>query len=213
RWSAQSRVTEVVASPTGLAVAEQRPLSGPAPSARDGAQAAYSSTERAVYLVGAEPACRSSNEVWRFSLEVGSWSQLAAEGPSLKQVLSVAYDAPRRRLFVLDAPPCDGSRCMARLLSIDATTGTRHVVRAGIATTSDPSMAVLGNGAVVVADADGNNAWHAELIDSKGDFRIARGEGMLVDEAIAIANGVTLPVSVDGEATFVELPASAFHSR
>lgn len=211
-----SSVTELVMSSDGLSVAAIRErLQTAAPSARADARAVFSDSERAVYLVGGKGDPAAANEIWRHSLDDGSWSQLAAgEGPALSEARSVAYDAPRRRMFVLDGP--QGSA--GRLLAIDMDTGARSLMREGLSSSPEASVVALGDGDLVLVEPKGETEWLAQQLHPREDggievVGVAHGRGQLVDEPVALDRGVALAVLDGDREQLVELERTAFQPQ
>jgi hypothetical protein len=115
----------------GLAANGSPPIG---PRARTGAQPLLSGVERSVYFVGGidSETGAASQAVWRYELATGAWRFLfenAREVPS-SDVLSVAYDQARGRLFVLDvSDDIIGKKLrFARLLRFDVQEGTSQVL-------------------------------------------------------------------------------------
>lgn len=139
----QIQVRQVLRTPTGLsegrrsddgiglAAATSEPI-GPRP--RTGTQGLLSGAEQAVYFIGGvdTETGAPSQSIWRYDLFSSAWQHLlgnADEVPS-SNILSVAFDSQKQRLYVLDVgDDVIGKKLrFGRLLEFDVKAGTGKVL-------------------------------------------------------------------------------------
>jgi hypothetical protein len=190
------------------------------PRSRSGIHGVFSVFDVAVYMVGGVADGVPTGAVWRFGLADRSWHMVAPNArvsPS-SDVLGVAYDQPRRRLFVLDVD--DEARLghlgRGRLIAYDLGAGTSQLVETFLftGTLELVRLAAMADGTVALVKGARNvfEVCRLELRDGriKQKGKIT-GLGRVMDGPIMGQDELILPVVRHDRIEYVPLREEQFH--